>query len=211
MSAQLNQNWLPRIRENFRSKPIGELARIYARQDTDEWSPEAFDVIREIFHARNLPLPPIVPRATASTEKAAAPTAKPLRSASFQGIGTMLIGKRDFYTDGSYITTQWFVLFFVPMFPIRSLRVCPTGSGERRSRFGFGWRESYTVYAQTSPNLKQVLSVYLFTVLWFCSVVSVICWDTARQKNGDMDSFALLLAVSLPFLIPFTLRYYARR
>ena len=42
---------------------------------------------------------------------------------TYNGIGKMLYGQRDFLADGSFITTEWFVVLFVPVIPLRSLRV----------------------------------------------------------------------------------------
>jgi hypothetical protein len=39
------------------------------------------------------------------------------------GIGKAYYGKRDFAENGSYITTEWFVFLFVPIFPLGSFRV----------------------------------------------------------------------------------------
>lgn len=42
---------------------------------------------------------------------------------SFMGIGTTLYGKRQVHPDGSYVSTKWFIIFFMPTFPICSYRV----------------------------------------------------------------------------------------
>ena len=42
---------------------------------------------------------------------------------SFYGCGTALYGERDYHADRSYITTEWVVVFKIPLFPLRSLRV----------------------------------------------------------------------------------------
>lgn len=45
---------------------------------------------------------------------------------SFMGYGTALYGKRDFHPDGSYITTMWVTMLWVPVFPLKSLRISKT-------------------------------------------------------------------------------------
>ena len=42
---------------------------------------------------------------------------------TFQGIGTKFLGSREQGSDGSYITTKWFVIFFLPIIPLGSYRV----------------------------------------------------------------------------------------
>lgn len=42
---------------------------------------------------------------------------------TINGIGTKIYGKKDQKPDDSYITTKWFVFFFLPIIPISSHRV----------------------------------------------------------------------------------------
>ena len=57
---------------------------------------------------------------------------------TLNGIGTTFYGQRDFQPDGSYLTTEWLVFLYVPLIPIRSLRVVYRGPGEPRWHLGFG-------------------------------------------------------------------------
>ncbi len=41
------------------------------------------------------------------------------------GIGTIYYGRRDFRPDGSYITTEWFILMMMPIAPLCTFRVWP--------------------------------------------------------------------------------------
>ena len=45
---------------------------------------------------------------------------------SINGIGTAYYGKREKAEDGSYITTLWVILVFIPLLPIGSYRVVET-------------------------------------------------------------------------------------
>lgn len=81
-------------------------------------------------------------------------------SFTLNGIGTTLYGKRDFWPDGSYVTTEWFVVSWIPVFPIRSQRVLPTDS----NNYGVYASQSYLVYGRTKPNGTQVLSIYSFVL-----------------------------------------------
>ena len=42
---------------------------------------------------------------------------------SINGIGTFYYGREDGRADGSYVTTEYAVFFFFPLFPLRTLRV----------------------------------------------------------------------------------------
>jgi len=85
---------------------------------------------------------------------------------SINGVGTTFYGKRDFRADGSYVTTEWVVLLWLPLIPLRSFRVSYQGSGPTT---GLGTNAEYRVFARTLPNWKQVISVYaliLLSIAW---------------------------------------------
>lgn len=48
---------------------------------------------------------------------------------SINGIGTAIYGERDRWSDGSYVTTHWFIALFVPIFPLGAYRVINNGGG----------------------------------------------------------------------------------
>lgn len=88
---------------------------------------------------------------------------------TFRGIGAMHYGKRDFRPDGSYVTTLWFVVLYVPIVPIHSKRMRPTGEVKY---YGIRSRRTYQLLEKTSPNLKQVVSVYAWFYTELASFIS---------------------------------------
>lgn len=79
---------------------------------------------------------------------------------TFNGIGTKFYGKRDVGPDGSYVMTEWFVLIYLPIFPLRSLRVLPEGGGTNVVLF-----RSKRFRAAPAPlNKAQVRNGYLVTL-----------------------------------------------
>jgi hypothetical protein len=73
------------------------------------------------------------------------------------GCGTKYYGKRDLMPDGSYITTEWIVIFYIPLIPIRSFRALPT------NKSFLGIPNEYLV--QKVPlNLKQIRNIYIKSV-----------------------------------------------
>ena len=42
---------------------------------------------------------------------------------TINGIGTKLCGKKKIASDGSYQATKWFVIFFMPIIPLKTFRV----------------------------------------------------------------------------------------
>jgi hypothetical protein len=82
---------------------------------------------------------------------------------TINGIGTKFYGCREKGPDGSYITTEWVVILYIPILPIQSLRVLP---GATESRFGFPLSSSQRFMTRSVPlNWRQVLYVYLAVYL----------------------------------------------
>jgi len=106
---------------------------------------------------------------------------------SVNGCGTSLYGRRGFEPDGSFVTTKWIVVFFVPAFPLASMRVKVIEHG-------------YLVREKQRPRLKQVACVYSYLLLLLLTVVSTDFLPRAAT--------AVLLAVVLP--LPWFLRRLAR-
>ena len=81
---------------------------------------------------------------------------------SANGVGWKYYGRRDFGPDGSFIMTEWFVIFHFPIFPLRSYRAISHG---RESVVGhFYEREHYSLSRPARPNIKQVISTYAYAL-----------------------------------------------
>ena len=130
--------------------------------------------------------------------------------AQFHGIGTVYYGQRDYWPDGSYVTTEWAVLAWIPMFPTFSKRISVTQNNPYATRDGSG----YYVYETTAPNLKQVFCVYA----WFASILFTVFTfesfkDIVAKLLGDEDRAAAVwfLALIIEGTMPYLLRRWARR
>jgi hypothetical protein len=75
---------------------------------------------------------------------------------SVNGFGTKYYGQRDFRPDGSYVTTNFICLLFLPVFPIHSVRVIPD---PKNSWVPFS-KNYYAILEKRWPNPLQVLSIY---------------------------------------------------
>ena len=129
---------------------------------------------------------------------------------TLNGIGSAYYGKRDFRSDGSFVTTEWLSFLYIPILPFRSLRVRYNGPVESNSLFGMSSAESYTVFERTFPNWKQVLYAYGY-ILFFVAWVIFIGWFFVRALMSG-STFAVILvfiACLLPIPIPRILRVYA--
>lgn len=83
-----------------------------------------------------------------------------------QGIGTAYYGKSNRNPqDNSYITTKWFVLFLLPIIPLKSLRIIKIGKQEENYIIARSDKVSYKTIQEISlkKNVRQILQTYLFT------------------------------------------------
>jgi hypothetical protein len=132
---------------------------------------------------------------------------------SFNGTGTRIYGKRDFLSDGSFVTTNWVTFFWVPLFPLSSLRVRPRSDISVPDHFlasvllafstglvAVKFSERYTIQSKSHPVPLQVFYVYGF-VLAFISA----WWNLA--KNTDYLNAGILCVV---LATPFIMRSIAR-
>lgn len=112
---------------------------------------------------------------------------------SFNGFGTSIYGKRNFQSDGSFITTQWIILFWIPFIPLKSFRV--KESGPTRPAF-LGWSQSYFVLGRSRPDIRQVINVYSFLVAPF-----VVLPILDSMHAGSIVGFvALVMWICTPFV-----------
>jgi hypothetical protein len=89
---------------------------------------------------------------------------------TFNRIGTKYYGKRDLGEDGSFVTTEWFVIIDIPIIPLGSFRVLPTG---RAMNLFFIKSRDYQV--QRVPlNWRQVINVYLVAIALLMALYLVL-------------------------------------
>ncbi len=92
------------------------------------------------------------------------------------GIGTTLYGRDEKQSDGSYVTTKWVILFFVPIIPLGSFRIFsqtmkPTLGTIATKHFAIAW----------PLNKKQVVKAYSVTLI----AVITIFFIVSAQYNID--------------------------
>jgi hypothetical protein len=96
---------------------------------------------------------------------------------TFLGFGTKFYGKTRYNPENnSYITTKWFSLNLIPLFPIKSYRVIKEPKPKEKSfhftitasnDFGFGIKDNLKQFKileeiPLNNNIKQFLITYLF-------------------------------------------------
>jgi hypothetical protein len=107
---------------------------------------------------------------------------------SFNGIGTKYYGSRDFSEDGSYITTEWFIILFVPVVPLRSFRVSPI---KKR------WFGSQEYWAWKVPLCKpQVRNTYLAVFLVGLAIAPLFALNKHQPFFAAYITLLLVLAIA---------------
>jgi hypothetical protein len=128
----------------------------------------------------------------------------------FHGVGMIVYGERGYQPDGSFVTTQFFAVAYVPLFPIISKRISYT----RISDYSSYDSDGYFVYEMLPLDHRQVLSVYG----WFAGIIApLLVWgtfqDALTKRLGDEDLAAglCLLSSAVAFVLPFLLRRWAKQ
>jgi hypothetical protein len=129
---------------------------------------------------------------------------------SIQGFGTGLVGRRDFWPDGSYVTTEWIVAMFVPLIPLRSLRIKP-GPLRTNYRYVIGsTQRDYVICDEQPVNVKQAACVYGFVAFYAAWIFGTMA--LARVFALEKLELAVVIALlAVPWLLPLYLRERAKR
>lgn len=135
---------------------------------------------------------------------------KTIMAFTIHGTGIMVYGERDYWPDGSFVTTEWFAVAWVPIIPIIGKRISYT----QNTDYAVFDPSGYYVYETLPLNRKQVLCTYG----WFAGVVApLVVWgyfqdSLARALGSDDQGAALcLLSAGLVFVFPYFLRRWAKR
>lgn len=136
------------------------------------------------------------------------------------GCGDVFYGERDYWPDGSYVTTRWFALCYVPLVPLESLRLREVGTSKTEYRGPIvSTSQDYQIYRAGEPHKVQVLSVYAFLVC-FVAWMGGLLWAGVQVLHidrlpKDWDTLAFVLTLlcggTVAFSVPFTIRKRAFR
>jgi hypothetical protein len=81
------------------------------------------------------------------------------------GIGTGYIGQSEHRPDGSYITSEWFTILYIPIFPLRCCRIVRTPSSADVN-LGIYRLQHYNVIERIPLSGKLVGRIYALTFLY---------------------------------------------
>jgi hypothetical protein len=110
--------------------------------------------------------------------------------ASINGCGTTYYGSRDFYSDGSYITTEWIIFVHIPILPLASFRVLPDGSGQNYLVFN-----SQNFSVQKVPLCRQQVRNTYLTIL--IVILAIVLLAIFTSINGILALIYLVFLLSL--------------
>jgi hypothetical protein len=83
------------------------------------------------------------------------------------GMGSTLIGRSEVSDDGSYVTTEWFTILWIPMFPVCRYRVT------KHEESGTPFSTPYTIHEKLPVRLYDAARIYGITVLILLGVVGL--------------------------------------
>jgi hypothetical protein len=135
---------------------------------------------------------------------------------AFMGCGDVFYGERDYWPDGSYLTTRWLALLYVPLVPLESLRVRELGSAKTEYHGPIvSTSQNYRVYAAAEPHKRQVFFVYgflTFVAAWMWGLL----WTAVNVLHVDKlpknwDTVVLVVIVLFGVAVAFSIVWAVRR
>lgn len=133
---------------------------------------------------------------------------------NINGFGTKYYGQRDFRSDGSYVTTNFFCLGFLPVVPLHSVRVIPDS---KNSAMPFS-KNYYAILEKRWPHPLQVLSIYLWAaaaagmgILFFWKIEPLLKERGLWIAQGWLEAFLCGVWVAVPILAGALLRTLLRK
>lgn len=125
------------------------------------------------------------------------------------GFGTKYYGQRDFRADGSYITTNFFCLAFLPIIPLHSVRVIPD---PKNSAMPFS-KNYYSILEKRWPHPLQVLFIYLWAaaaagmgILYFWKIEPFLTDRFVWLTQGWQKTLVFAVFVAVPVAVGVLLR-----
>jgi hypothetical protein len=130
----------------------------------------------------------------------------------FKGTGTTFYGECDWRPDGSFRTTKWFVIVYLPLIPLKSYRLAR--NPERDVQAVVFSSTGYVVVEALPLDFAQVLRTYLFAagVLgWGVFSGWVMFRDFGNHNRPWLADASLVFGYAINLSFPFILLWWMRR
>lgn len=186
------------LRDQIVSKSSVELSKMCLKPHN--WLPQSIAIAQEELTRRGVPVPGPAPKP---------PEVRTVGSVA--GFGTELYGKRDFKKDGSYLTTEWVVLFGIPISPVLSVRILGSYLHHDEDELPAPPQKRLLMGEITKPNIKQVVFVYaymLIVAVWTVMVLRIALAIPPKEMTTVVKS-ALVVVECVPIPLPWILRHIA--
>lgn len=120
---------------------------------------------------------------------------------SVNGFGTSFYGESEYLPDGSFVTTEWVCAVFIPLVPLKSLRLARDAANDVNAAIFFS--SAYHVVERVPLRWSQVARVYAFiialAVWWYAA--STICFtrfDIANDPRAPWIISTWVIAMAAP-------------
>jgi len=115
------------------------------------------------------------------------------------GIGTRYYGATDHRPDGSFVTTKWLLVFWMPVWPLCSLRVKVTRAGN-----WWGRAAHYEDLCEAPLDKRFVRRTYAWLLIPTALLFITLCLAMGLPAENDIKDdlvllFATLLMIGLGF------------
>lgn len=109
---------------------------------------------------------------------------------SFSGCGPGFCGATARADDGTFLSTEWFRLFGVPIVPIQSYRISYGGGSTKFSGVVISESKQYYIYSKEKLNLIHVVRTYAILTVFLLALPTLI-----DQFNDGLRVVAVLVAL----------------
>ncbi|HAF28652.1 MAG TPA: hypothetical protein DCG75_06350 [Bacteroidales bacterium] len=113
---------------------------------------------------------------------------------NFAGCGTCFYSATKKQADSSFITTQWFTIFYIPILPIQSYRVI---KGAESSKFGGVYITStsnYIILEKLKLERSHLIRAYVFVLSFIIIIASIF---SGISSSGNSDQFAQMASSAI--------------
>ena len=113
---------------------------------------------------------------------------------SINGFGTTFYGECDYQPDGSFVTTYWVILAFLPVIPLYSARIFYSESGLFNTQYQ---------YEKLPVNWQQVVRIWAFvigTAVGFIGCLDII--SSVSASDNSRSTIVLLVYLTAAELLP---------
>lgn len=123
---------------------------------------------------------------------------------SINGFGTTFYGECDYQSDGSYISTYWLILAFIPMIPLYSARILYSENAR------FSTTRQYQ-YEKIPIHWQQVIRIWAFVGTLVVGYLACVMWLEQASISEPIRVSLLIAYPIIMLLLPSFLRYQAKK